>query len=428
MYFDGSGDYLSIGRLGSFSATTTPLSIGTNAFTIEAWIYPTAALSGSPAIYANFGGGRTGAYLLRIIGGKLAFYVHPSLDVVTSVSSISINTWTHVAVSRSSGTIRLYINGILEASAANSSSLVSDPSHPATVGGYWQTAALEPTGYFTGYIEDLRVTKGVGRYFSPSSVTRSLSSNTELIRFPSGSTVAQILAVVGASGTNQSSRVAITSTSSGALSATDPSPNDGVTTTGGSSGDSLLVSASGSDISIRIASGGSTNAAIKAALEANVGTSALVDLSNPSGSASATAKTFLTGGADLIPGALGASVVGSSITVSVPSGTTNAALKTYLESVAEVSTLVDLSNPAGNAPTSSGPLSLQGGADLIPASFAVSVSGTSATISVPENTSATSLASLLAANGSFSALVTPQAQNGGNASTTGSVTLSGGQG
>jgi hypothetical protein len=387
MRFYGN-DYLSIST--PTASTNNPLSIGVADFTIEAWIYPTAALTNYAAIYASFGGARTGAYLLRTINtGKLAFYIHPALDVVTSTSTIATNTWTHVAVARSGGTIRLYVNGVLEASAANTTNLVNDPAHPATVGGYWQTVALEPNGYFTGYIEDLRLTRGVGRYFSPASITRTLTGSTELIRFPTGTTVAQLLSVVGPSGTNPSSRVSISSSSSGTLSATEPSPNNGVITSGGTAAQTLLVSTSGNDITVRIAGEGSTNAAIKTAVEANASAAALVDLSNPTGSASVTTKTFLTGGADLIPASLGSSLVGSAITVSVPAGTTNSALKTYLESVAGIaggSGIVDLSNPSGNTPTSSGPLNLQGGADLIPGSLSAAVVGSTVTISVPAGT------------------------------------------
>jgi hypothetical protein len=61
-------------------------------------------------------------------------------------------------------------------------------------------------------------------------------------------------------------------------------------------------------------------------------------------------------------------------------------------------------------------------------SFSVSVVGDAVTVNVPTNNPATSLASSLNANGSFAALVGAVASDGGNASTTGTVTLSGGAG
>ena len=361
MWFDGSGDYLSVGTIGQ-----APFNLGTGDFTIEAWIYPTATITGTPAIYANYGGLRSGAHVLRLVsasGGKLAFYIFPGADIVTSTSNIAIGTWTHVAVARSGGTLRLYVNGILEASAANSTNLTSDTAHAATVGGYWQSAStMEASGYFNGYIEDLRVTKGIGRYSAPSSVGRSLSGSTEIIRVPAGATVAQVLAVVGPSGTNPSARVSITSSSSGTLTSTDPSPNNGVTTSGGVAADGLLASVADNDVTIRIASGGSTNVSVKAAIEANTSVSAILAAYNPSGFAAVTPATSLSGGTDASPGL-----------------------------------------------------------------FSVLVEGTSATVSVPALTSATEIANSLNADGSFSALASATATDSGNASTTGSAQLAGGQ-
>lgn len=360
MCFDGSGDYLSVGTIGQ-----APLNLGTGDFTIEAWIYPAATITGTPAIYANYGGSRTGAHLLRLVsasGGKIAFYTYPTGDLVTSTSNIGVGTWTHVAVARSGGTIRLYVNGILEASAANSTNLTSDTAHAATVGGYWQAAALEASGYFNGYIEDLRVTKGIGRYSAPSSIGRSLSGSTETIRVPAGATVAQVLAVVGPSGTNPSARVSITSSSSGTLTSTDPSPNNGVTTSGGIAADGLLASVVGTDVTIRIASGGSTNVSVKAAIEANTSVSAILAAYNPSGFAAVTPATSLSGGTDASPGL-----------------------------------------------------------------FSVLVEGTNATVSVPALTAATEIVNSLNADGSFSALASASTTDEGTASTTGSAQLAGGQ-
>jgi hypothetical protein len=338
MFFDGSGDYLSVGTIGQ-----APLSLGTGDFTIEAWIYPAATITGGPAIYANYGGSRTGAYLLRLVGasgGKLALNVYPTGDLVTSTSNIAVGAWTNVVAVRSGGTLRLYVNGVLEASVANSTNLVSDTAHAATVGGYWQAAALEANGYFNGYIEDLRVTKATGRYSAPTSVSRGLNGTTEVIRFPTGTTVAQVLAVVGNSGTDPSSRVAIASSSSGILSATDPSPNDGATTSGGVLTDSLLASITGTDIAVRIAGGGSTNVAVKSALEANASIADLITATSPVGSATATAATFLTGGSNETPAAISVAVTGNSAVVSAPAGTTSAELVSALSADVALSALV----------------------------------------------------------------------------------------
>jgi hypothetical protein len=77
-----------------------------------------------------------------------------------------------------------------------------------------------------------------------------------------------------------------------------------------------------------------------------------------------------------------------------------------------------------NSPSPASRLSVEAAAGT----FAVNVVGNAVTVSVAPSTPATSLASSLNANGSFSALVAATAANASNASTTGSVTLSGGAG
>jgi hypothetical protein len=61
-------------------------------------------------------------------------------------------------------------------------------------------------------------------------------------------------------------------------------------------------------------------------------------------------------------------------------------------------------------------------------SFSVSVVGNAVTVGVPPSNPATTLAASLNADGAFSALLTATASDGSNASTTGTVTLSGGVG
>lgn len=162
MYFDGTGDYL-------LAPSNVDLQMGTGAFTIEAWIYVTAAPSvGARArIYSfqnhsasqvvltlaifNSGGTVYGDALLRSADGtNLADYA--------GITPISLNTWTHLALTRSGTTGRLFVNGIVQDTGGSQTQNLSQ-NLPAAVG-----AASNNTESFTGYIQDLRVTKGVARY------------------------------------------------------------------------------------------------------------------------------------------------------------------------------------------------------------------------------------------------------------------------
>lgn len=153
-YFDGTGDYLSV----------TGPSFGTGDFCVECWVYPT--VNNNTLILFDTrtaDNDSTGfAFYLRSTG-KLA-YIYGNGVVVEGTTTYSANTWHHVAVTRISGTVKLYLNGVQEASFAQANSY----SNTAwKIGHQWSVSgALTP-----GYIDDFRVTQGVGRYtaaFTPS--------------------------------------------------------------------------------------------------------------------------------------------------------------------------------------------------------------------------------------------------------------------
>ena len=72
--------------------------------------------------------------------------------------TISTNTWTHFAVTRSSGNVRLFLSGTQVGSTT--SYTASLPSNLAlTVGD--NAAGTES---WNGYLDELRITKGYARY------------------------------------------------------------------------------------------------------------------------------------------------------------------------------------------------------------------------------------------------------------------------
>ena len=165
MYFDGTGDYLS-------TLSSDLLRMGTGNFTVECWVNKSLANHrGIWQISSTVGGlqstnyGQTLALGFQVgvwqiyAGGGSAGINGPSF-------SLSTNTWYHTAVVRNSGTTKLYIDGTEEIS-------ISD-SHDYTgtymvIGGYYSTSYLHH-----GYIQDLRVTKGLARYtanFTPPTAS-----------------------------------------------------------------------------------------------------------------------------------------------------------------------------------------------------------------------------------------------------------------
>ena len=152
---NGAGDYLQ-------SPTNSEFVLGTGDFTLEAWIYP-LGFAGAPN-FNNFGPifeYRTANesqvnVLVTFLGSStLVFYVNGSTRITGS--AIAVNQWTHVALTRSSSTTRMFINGIQSGSSYSDTN--SYASSVFRVG-----ANVNSDAFFNGYIDDLRITKGVARY------------------------------------------------------------------------------------------------------------------------------------------------------------------------------------------------------------------------------------------------------------------------
>ena len=148
MYFDGTGDYL-------ISPAVLSNSLGSGDFTFECWIYATTA-SDSP-IYdsrSNTDGFTVTAYSSTVIR------VYTTAVLVTATVANYVNSWTHVAFTRQGSTNRLFVNGTLVATATASDNFTNTTS---IIGG-GRYGSNSVSAYFTGYIDDLRITKGVARY------------------------------------------------------------------------------------------------------------------------------------------------------------------------------------------------------------------------------------------------------------------------
>lgn len=163
--FDGTTDWISVPDHAS-------LQFGSGNFTVEGWIRPNA-LSGLRMLYSKrpaVGTGRAGVNLYHngtTLVGEATTDAGASWNVVISGGTLSTGSWQHVAITRSGSTWRLFLDGTLLASATDSGT-VHDAANPVFIG------AMPSAGSscFNGWIDDLRVTKGVARYtaaFTPPS-------------------------------------------------------------------------------------------------------------------------------------------------------------------------------------------------------------------------------------------------------------------
>ena len=169
-YFDGNGDDLQIANNAAFS-------FGTGDFTLECWAYivgnsPLSAKSQRVAtIFSGFSSlGSSTGYNFYILGDSsttgtgLGFEsFQPGVHHwINGNITITQNQWHHITVSREGTLMRLFLNGELVGSGTLPNQTVSTP-HALRVG---RTAAAGYAYDLNGYIDDLRVTKGVARYTS----------------------------------------------------------------------------------------------------------------------------------------------------------------------------------------------------------------------------------------------------------------------
>jgi hypothetical protein len=151
--FDGTGDYL------KYLGTSTA-GLGSGNFTIEFWINAPSlndkfilglrgGMSGSPHVTTGgFGGTTVGALRWASNAG----------EILSGTTVITDNTWHHCAIVRNGSTITLYVDGVSRGSGTDTTSFEGNGGQIYI--GYNNLGGND----FTGYIDDLRITKGVARY------------------------------------------------------------------------------------------------------------------------------------------------------------------------------------------------------------------------------------------------------------------------
>ena len=143
--FNGSNSYIT-GTITNSPGTSTG-GAGIGDFCMEAWVRPSALASGdTPGVFTlmNGTGTNTGFWLYVNSGG---WGVRNNTgDIVAYSVAPTINTFYHVAVSRSSGTLTLYINGV---GVATTSTNYTFSDTTFSVGAFNST-------YFNGYISNIR--------------------------------------------------------------------------------------------------------------------------------------------------------------------------------------------------------------------------------------------------------------------------------
>lgn len=152
----------SVAKFGSTSAyfngidshILATISLDNQNFTVEAWVYITEDKIHPLFTALNSPSDATGWHLSIFPGGILRFYT--SNSNFNTIESIPLNTWAHVCAVRASNIVTLFINGVKSGSLTVTNNLSNSAFR---IGISWDNL-----NYLAGYIDDLRITKGVARY------------------------------------------------------------------------------------------------------------------------------------------------------------------------------------------------------------------------------------------------------------------------
>jgi hypothetical protein len=182
--FSGA-NYLSV-------ASAAGNALGSGDFTIQLWFYltgTTGAGSSGEIGLIGCGDNTSSRYTIRCQGTStriMSWWLNTPSNNVTGTTSISLNTWYHVALVRSgsgSNNVKLYLNGVLE---SQGTSTYNSPADNISIGRGYPNLNAE---YTNGYISNVQIVVGTALYtnnFTPPTGAFLPVTNTALLtcRYP----------------------------------------------------------------------------------------------------------------------------------------------------------------------------------------------------------------------------------------------------
>jgi hypothetical protein len=143
--FDGTGDSLLV-------SNTSLTAFGTGDFTVEAWVYVVSGTSFGVVVGGSPG---TPTWYLEYSSNR-GLYFYDNASALNGNAALVTGAWKHLAVARYNNTLRTFVDGVLTSSHTSNSTM---PQIALGVGAY-----NDNSYNLNGYIQGLRITKGIARY------------------------------------------------------------------------------------------------------------------------------------------------------------------------------------------------------------------------------------------------------------------------
>jgi hypothetical protein len=153
--FDGTGDNLTNDGGADFA-------FGTGTFTVDFWVR-LAATGVQYVLYDSRPAATNGVYpTIYISTGNVVVFFQNSADRITGTTTLSADTWYHVALARSGTSTKLFLSGTQEGSTyTDSNDYLNGTSRPAIAASGINPAT---TNNLNGWIDEFRVSKGIARW------------------------------------------------------------------------------------------------------------------------------------------------------------------------------------------------------------------------------------------------------------------------
>ena len=166
---------------------SSDLAFGTGDFTIEMWIKIDNGTN-TNTIYDARPSGSNGAQVALFYSGSSngILFAHGGTVRITGTVDVGADqAWHHIALTRASGSTKLFVDGVQDGSTYSSDTTdYLNPSNKPRIGASGGSTDLSSDGYFRGYISNVRVNKGSALYtaaFTPPTEKLTAVENTVLL-------------------------------------------------------------------------------------------------------------------------------------------------------------------------------------------------------------------------------------------------------
>ena len=175
---------------GSATLTTPNFTWPVGDFTIETWVN-FRTINNDYGVYSPnnqyiFDTGSGNKTRIQIIGGVLQFYINGALIISHTLNPV-VGVWYHIAVSRQSNTIRMFVNGVSVGTPATSS---ATPSAGIIRIGNTLLSSGAYNAFLNGYLSDFRIINGTALYTSnfsvPTAPLTNVTNTSLLLNFTNG--------------------------------------------------------------------------------------------------------------------------------------------------------------------------------------------------------------------------------------------------